>query len=47
VNTEQQSHRLQEVLERECWPQIPPEVTGHAPDRAEREDILGYGPDGV
>jgi antitoxin VapB len=41
------AQRLQDFLERELWPQIPPDLIGHAPDRAEREDILGYGPEGV
>ena len=39
--------RLESFLEREVWSRVPAEQTGRAPDRAERERILGYGPDGV
>jgi hypothetical protein len=36
------------VLEEEIWPQIPAELRGRPPlTKAEREAILGYGPDGV
>src|ERR1041384_7582701 len=38
--------RLQTFLEREVWSRVPAEQLGHAPDRAEREDILGYGESG-
>ncbi|HEY7962097.1 MAG TPA: type II toxin-antitoxin system VapB family antitoxin [Solirubrobacteraceae bacterium] len=41
------AQRLSDLLEREIWPQVPPEQLGHAPTRAEREAILGYGPEGV
>lgn len=34
-------------MEEEIWPQIPPDQRGAAPSKAEREAILGYGPDGV
>lgn len=33
--------RLQQVLETEIWARIPPEQLGRAPDRDEREGILG------
>ncbi len=39
--------RLQRFLEEELWPQIPPEVRGRPITKEEREEILGYGPDGV
>lgn len=39
--------RLQRFLEREVWTRVPADQVGRAPDRAERERILGYGPDGV
>lgn len=39
--------RLDRFLRDEAWPQIPVEYLGHAPTRAEREEILGYGPAGV
>lgn len=41
------AERLLRFLEREVWPQIPPEELGKPIPRAEREEILGYGPDGV
>ena len=34
-------------LREEIWPHIPPEVRGKRITKAEREEILGYGPDGV
>ncbi len=34
-------------LETEIWPQIPEELRGRPPmTKAEREEILGYGPEG-
>ena len=39
--------RLEAFLEREVWNRIPATQIGHAPDREERESILGYGPHGV
>ena len=39
--------RLESFLEREVWSRVPDEQVGRAPDRQERERILGYGPDGV
>ncbi len=39
--------RLQRFLEREVWTRVPADQVGRPPDRAERERILGYGPDGV
>jgi antitoxin VapB len=39
--------RLLSFLEREVWSRVPADQVGHAPDRAERERILGYGPEGV
>jgi antitoxin VapB len=41
------TRRLQSFLEREIWSRIPPDQLGRAPDREERERILGYGPEGV
>jgi len=42
------ARRLRRLLEQEIWPQVPPGELGGAPlDRAERESLLGYGPDGV
>ncbi|KLL10105.1 MULTISPECIES: type II toxin-antitoxin system VapB family antitoxin [Protofrankia] len=39
--------RLLRFLTDEAWPQIPQGALGHAPTKAERERILGYGPEGV
>ena len=39
--------RLLRFLADEAWPQIPPDLLGQAPTKAEREQILGYGPEGV
>ena len=39
--------RIRRFLEREIWSRVPPDQLGRAPDRAERERILGYGRDGV
>jgi len=38
---------LEEWLRTEIWPQIPPEVLGRTISKEEREEILGYGPDGA
>ena len=39
--------RIRRFLEREVWPRVPEDQIGRAPDRAERERILGYGDEGV
>jgi len=39
--------RLVRVLEEEIWPLMPPDQLGVPISKAEREEILGYGPDGV
>jgi antitoxin VapB len=39
--------RLRRFLTDEAWPQIPATALGGQMSRAEREQILGYGPDGV
>jgi antitoxin VapB len=38
---------LMRVLQTEIWPQIPKSILGKPLGRAEREEILGYGPEGV
>jgi len=43
---EQRRERLRRFLEEEIWPHIPPEVRGKTMTKAEREEILGYGPEG-
>jgi antitoxin VapB len=39
--------RLVRFLESELWPQIPSDLLGRPISNAERESILGYGPEGV
>lgn len=34
-------------LEREVWPALPPGEAGRRLSRAEEDEILGYGPEGV
>jgi antitoxin VapB len=43
----ERARRLTDLLEREIWPQVPPEVLGKPISREQREAILGYGPEGV
>jgi len=43
---EQRRERFQRFLEEEIWPHIPPEVRGKTISKAEREEILGIGPEG-
>lgn len=47
VGEEGRRARLRRFLEREVWARVPEEQRGCAPDRAERERILGYGEEGV
>jgi antitoxin VapB len=39
--------RLRRFLSDEAWPQVPQTALGGPLTRAEREEILGYGPEGV
>ncbi len=39
--------RLAEFLEREVWSRVPEDQQGRPPSKAEREGILGYGPEGA
>ena len=39
--------RLTEELEQRVWSRLPEGVRGSTITKAEREEILGYGPDGV
>jgi antitoxin VapB len=39
--------RLRRFLADEAWPQIPAEVLGTSLSKTDRENILGYGPEGV
>jgi antitoxin VapB len=43
----ERARRLNDLLEGEIWPQVPPEVLGRPISRKQREAILGYGPEGV
>jgi antitoxin VapB len=48
ISPEARREALQRFLEEEIWSQLPPEVLGQPPmTKEEREEILGYGPDGV
>ena len=38
--------RLLRFLETEVWPSVPPERRDRRMTKAEREEILGYGPEG-
>jgi antitoxin VapB len=38
---------MRRFFETEIWPLIPEEMRGRKITKAEREEILGYGPDGV
>jgi antitoxin VapB len=38
---------IQTWLETEIWPQIPEDQLGKPISKAQKEEILGYGPDGV
>jgi antitoxin VapB len=43
----ERKRRLEDLLQREIWPQVPAEQLGRGVTRHEREAILGYGPEGV
>jgi antitoxin VapB len=47
VGPRDRAERLRRFLEEEAWPQVPPDVLGKQVSKAEREAILGYGPEGV
>jgi antitoxin VapB len=45
---DQDAERFMRFLRTEIWPQVPPEERGRPPmTKAEREDLLGIGPEGV
>jgi len=46
-DSERRKERFMRFLRDEVWPQVPAEVRGQKISKAEREDILGYGPEGV
>jgi antitoxin VapB len=39
--------RIMNYFQNEVWPSIPPELLGKTITKEEREEMLGYGPDGV
>ncbi len=43
---EKRRQDLRRFMETEIWPQIPAELRGKSITKAEREEILGYGPEG-
>ncbi|MEP7367696.1 MAG: type II toxin-antitoxin system VapB family antitoxin [Acidobacteriota bacterium] len=48
--TEEQERRVREMdrlLKEEVWPFVQPDALGHRMTKQEREEILGYGPNGV
>lgn len=47
ITEQSRSDRMQRFLEREVWARVPEDQLGNAPDRTERERILGYGGEGV
>lgn len=45
--SEQRKTRFRRFLEEEIWPQIPDSERGRQPmTKSEREEVLGYGPEG-
>jgi antitoxin VapB len=47
IAPERSEARVRKFLVREVWSRVPSDQVGRAPTRAEREDILGYGGEGV
>lgn len=47
LNGEKREERLRRFLEHEVWPIAPKHQLGRRLSRAEEEEILGYGPEGV
>ncbi len=43
----QRAERLTAFLTDEVWPQVPAAARRRAVTKTEREDVLGYGPDGL
>ena len=46
-SVEERVARLTRFLEEEIWPQVPADLRGRRITKDEREEMLGYGPDGV
>ncbi len=47
VPGDQKLTRLESFLEREVWARVPEEQLGAAPDKPERDQLLGYGNEGA
>jgi antitoxin VapB len=47
VPRRRRGERFLRFLEEEIWPTLPPHLVGRPPTRAEEDEILGYGPEGV
>jgi len=47
VTDDARKSRIRTFLEQEVWSRVPEDQLGKAPDKAEREEILGYGDHGV
>jgi len=48
AQSKQRQRTLRRFLEDEIWPRVPSELQDKPPmTKAEREDLLGYGPEGV
>jgi antitoxin VapB len=45
-NPAERVRKIKEFLQREVWPQIPPNIRGKKMTKREREAILGIGPRG-
>jgi antitoxin VapB len=41
------AEEMRHFMETEIWPLVPDELLGKGITKAEREEILGYGPEGV
>lgn len=46
-STAERDRRALRFLQEEIWPQIPDDFRNAVITKADREEILGYGPDGV
>lgn len=46
-DVQQREERLRRFLEDEIWPLLPPDQLGRPLSKAEQEELLGIGPDGV
>ena len=47
VNQRDKKAALLEFMESEIWPNVPKALMGKRPSRAEEDQILGYGKDGI